>query len=160
MYKLHFSQKLPIDLLEAWEFFSSPANLEKITPKSLGLKIKPHYSEKKMYAGQIIAYSVKPLWNISMEWITEITAVQKPAYFIDEQKIGPYAFWHHEHWFSSIPNGILMEDILYYNVPFGIFGKALHYLKIKKDIEKIFQHRSEVLEKLFGLYQNQQNEHV
>lgn len=157
MYKLYFSQKLPIDLLQAWEFFSSPANLEKITPKSLGLKIKHHHSEKKMYAGQIIAYSVKPLWNISMEWITEITAVQKHAYFIDEQKIGPYAFWHHEHWFTPIPNGILMEDILCYKVPFGIFGKALHYLKIKKDLERIFQYRSEVLEKLFGRYQNQQN---
>lgn len=154
MYKLYFSQKLPIDLLQAWDFFSSPANLEKITPKNLGLKIKHHHSEKKTYAGQIIAYSVEPLWNISMEWITEITAVQEPLYFIDEQKFGPYRFWHHEHWFTSIPNGILIEDILYYKVPFGIFGKALHHLKIKKDLERIFQHRSEVLEKLFGHYQN------
>lgn len=155
MYKLHVSQKLPIDVIQAWDFFSSPANLEKITPKSLRLKIKHHHSEKKMYAGQIIAYSVKPLWNIEMEWITEITAVEKPLYFIDEQKIGPYTFWHHEHWFTPIPNGILMEDILYYKVPFGIFGQALHYLKIKKDLGLIFQHRSEVLEQLFGRYSNQ-----
>lgn len=157
MYKLHFSQKLPIDLVQAWDFFSSPENLEKITPESLGLKIKHHHSGRKMYAGQIIAYTVKPLWNISMEWITEITAVQEPAYFIDEQKIGPYAFWHHEHWFTPIANGILMEDILYYKVPFGIFGKALHYLKIKKDLERIFQYRRKFLEKLFGHYPNQQN---
>lgn len=157
MYKLYFSQKLPIDLLHAWDFFSSPANLEKITPKSLGLKIQHHQCEKKIYAGQIIAYSVKPLWNISMEWITEITAVQKPDYFIDEQKNGPYTFWHHEHWFTPIPNGILIEDILYYKVPFSVFGKALHYLKIKKDLERIFQHRRDVLEQLFGRYQNQQN---
>lgn len=154
MYKLHFSQKLPIDMLQAWEFFSSPANLEKITPKSLGLKIKHHHSEKKMYPGQIISYSLKPLWNISMEWITEITAVQEPTYFIDEQKFGPYTFWHHEHWFTSIPGGILMEDIVYYKVPFGIFGKALHNLKIKKELGHIFQHRSDVLEKLFGSYKN------
>jgi ligand-binding SRPBCC domain-containing protein len=153
MYKLYFSQKLPINLDKAWDFFSCPLNLEKITPKSLDLKIKGEYAEKKMYPGQIITYSVKPLWGISMEWITEITAVQEPIYFIDEQKMGPYAFWHHEHWFTSIPNGVLMEDVLYYKVPLGLFGKALHYLKIKKDLHRIFEYRTKVLEEIFGLYQ-------
>lgn len=157
MHKLHFSQKLPIDLQEAWLFFSSPSNLEKITPKSLALKIKYHHAPKTIYTGQIIAYNVQPFWNISMEWVTEIVAVQEPTYFIDEQKFGPYTFWHHEHWFTPIPNGTLMEDIIYYKVPLGILGKALHKLKIKNDLDHIFSHRIKVLENLFGRYHVQQN---
>lgn len=153
MYKLQFFQKLPIDLPKAWDFFSSPGNLEKITPKSLGMQIKDLRADVKMYPGQIITYNVKPLWNISIEWVTQIVAVQEFSYFIDEQKFGPYTFWHHEHWFTEIPGGVLMEDVIYYKVPFGIIGKALHHLKIRKDLEKIFLHRSEVLEKLFGSYQ-------
>jgi ligand-binding SRPBCC domain-containing protein len=152
LHKLYFSQKLPIDLQQGWEFFSTPANLEKITPPSLALKIKHHHDQKIIYPGQIIVYSVEPLWKISMEWITEIVAVQKPVYFIDEQKFGPYTFWHHEHWFTSIPNGILIEDVIYYKVPFGMIGKALHHFKIRKDLFNIFSYRNQILEKLFGSY--------
>lgn len=152
MYKLHFSQKLPIDAEEAWDFFSSPANLEKITPPDLDIKIQNHNENKNSYSGQIITYTVRPLWNLKFEWVAEIVAVQKPFYFIDEQKFGPYAFWHHEHWFTSIPGGVLIEDILYYKLPLGILGRALHRIKIKKDLEQLFAHRSEVLEKLFGTF--------
>lgn len=113
MYQLHFSQQLPIDLKQAWDFFSSPLNLEKITPPNLALRIKQHDGDKKLYPGQIIIYSFQPFWNISMEWVTEIVAVQEQTYFIDEQRFGPYVFWHHEHWFTLISNGILMEDIIY-----------------------------------------------
>lgn len=150
MYKLHFSQKLPIKLEEAWDFFSSPSNLEKITPPALAFKIQHHHENKKMYPGQLISYTVQPLWNIRWEWVTEITAVQRPVYFIDEQKFGPYAFWHHEHWFSSIPEGVLMEDLIYYKLPFGFIGRALHHLKIKKDLDEIFAYRKELLDKTFG----------
>lgn len=153
MHKLYFSQKLPIDLQQAWEFFSTPTNLEKITPPGLALKIKDDYNQKKIYPGQVIVYSVNPLWKISMEWVTEIVAVQEPVYFIDEQKFGPYSFWHHEHWLTPIPNGVFMEDIIYYKVPFGVLGKALHHFKIKKDLSDIFSYRYQILEKMFGSYE-------
>ncbi|QLH36604.1 MAG: SRPBCC family protein [Parachlamydiaceae bacterium] len=91
-----------------------------------------------MYTGQILSYSVCPLWNIKVEWVTEITAVDEPTYFIDEQIFGPYSFWHHEHWFTSVSDGVLMEDIIYYKVPFSVFGKLLHHFKIRKDLEQIF----------------------
>lgn len=152
MYKLYFTQKLPISLEEAWDFFSCPANLEKITPKSLGLKIKHHHENKKMYSGQILTYTVCPLWGLKMEWVTEIVAADKPSYFIDEQRFGPYVFWHHEHWFSSIPGGVLMEDLVYYKLPFGFLGKILHRMKIKNDLDDIFLYRNEVLTKLFGVF--------
>lgn len=152
MYKLYFSQKLPISLDEAWDFFSSPDNLEKITPCNLDFKIQHHWADKNMYSGQIIAYTIRPFWNIKLEWVTEIIAIQKPEYFIDEQKFGPYIFWHHEHWFSAISKGVVMEDLIYYKLPWGILGKALHHMKIKKDLDAIFIHRRAALEKIFGPY--------
>lgn len=151
MYKLHYMQKLPISLEEAWDFFSSPANLSKITPPSLAFKIKHQHENQKMYAGQLTTYTIRPFWNINYEWVTEITAVQKLVYFIDEQKFGPYSFWHHEHWFSSIQGGIQMDDIVFYKLPFGIIGKVLHDLKIKKDLDDIFAYRRTVLEQMFGI---------
>lgn len=152
MYSLHISQKLPIDLEKAWDFFSSPANLALITPPRLALNIKTFQHDKEMYSGQIITYTVKPLWNLELEWVTEIVAVQKPVYFIDEQRFGPYSFWHHEHWFTSIPGGVLMEDILHYKLPLGVLGKALHRIKVKNELDYIFSYRKEVLEKLFGAF--------
>lgn len=153
MYKLHYKLQLPINLEEAWEFFSSPSNLAKITPTDLNFQIIHHHESKKMYAGQLISYTIQPLWKIKLEWVTEIIAVEKPLYFIDEQKFGPYSLWHHEHWFRSIPGGVQMEDLVYYKMPFGILGKAIHYVKVQKDLENIFAHRKEVLEKTFGKYQ-------
>jgi ligand-binding SRPBCC domain-containing protein len=105
-----------------------------------------------MYAGQIISYTIKPLLNYPLEWVTEITHVEKPYYFVDEQVFGPFKFWHHEHHFSSIENGILMTDNIYYKLPFGPIGKMAHYFKIKKDLETIFSFRQKTLEKKFGRY--------
>ncbi len=152
MYQISYQQKLPITIQQAWEFFSSPTNLEKITPPNLSLKINQTEPLKRMYPGQLITYTVKPLLNIPLEWVTEITAVQEPTYFIDEQKFGPYTFWHHEHWFTPIPNGVLIEDHITYKVPFGPLGKLLHQLKIQPDLAQIFSYRSTALERLFGTY--------
>lgn len=152
MYKLFYSQKLPIDQEKAWDFFSSPDNLEKITPSSLAFTKIYHHANKNVYDGQILVYTISPFWKIELEWVTEIIAVQKPTYFVDEQKFGPYAFWHHEHWFSPIPGGVLVEDVIYYKMPFGLIGRLLNHIKIRKDLEMIFSYRHETLEKLFGSY--------
>ncbi len=105
-----------------------------------------------MYPGQIIHYRIKPVLNIPIEWVTEITHVQKPDYFIDEQRLGPYKLWHHEHRFEPISHGVLMHDYLYYQLFFGCLGRALHSLWVKKEVEAIFQYRKEKLEQLFGVY--------
>lgn len=152
MHKLYFSQNLPINLKEAWEFFSSPANLKKITPPSLNFHIVDNLESKGMYAGKLIFYTFQPIAHIRLKWVAEITAFQEPFYFIDEQKFGPYSFWHHEHWFSSIPGGVKMEDIVYYKLPLGILGKVLQRLKVKKDLEEIFAYRQSILEQMFGKF--------
>jgi ligand-binding SRPBCC domain-containing protein len=151
MYYLKYSQKLPLTLEACWNFFSSPANLRTLTPDYLNFKITSLESEI-MYAGQIIVYDIHPILNLPIEWVTEISHVEKPYYFIDEQRFGPYKFWHHEHHFKPIVSGIEMMDIIYYQLPFGILGQALHAIKIKRDLENIFAYRRAKLEKLFGPY--------
>ncbi len=150
MYQLRYSQKLPITLEEAWDFFSNPDNLRTITPDHLGFEmITP--GESKMYAGQIIAYHIRPLFNFPIEWVTEITHVREPHYFIDEQRIGPYRLWHHEHVFIPVPGGVEMRDIITYQMPFGFLGKLLHEVKVKKDLEEIFAYRRAKLIEMFGV---------
>lgn len=152
MHYLKYSQKLPLTQKESWDFFSSPANLKKITPEHLEFTITSPLETGKMYEGQIITYTIRPLWNIPIQWTTEITHVNEPHYFIDDQRAGPYQLWHHEHRFEPIPNGVEMTDIIYYQLPFGPLGSLLNYLKVRKDVEAIFSYRKTKLEQLFGPY--------
>ncbi|MBA3815545.1 MAG: SRPBCC family protein [Parachlamydiaceae bacterium] len=152
MLTLKFLQKVPLSLKESWDFFSSPENLKILTPQHLGFEISNDLDDRKMYAGQIIAYRLRPVFNIPIEWVSEITHVQEPFYFVDEQCFGPYKFWHHEHHFKAIPNGVEVVDIIYYKMPFGFLGKVIHSLKVKQDLETIFTYRRAKLEELFGPY--------
>ena len=109
MYSIYREQTLPISLKEAWEFFSSPSNLSKITPDSLGFEVTGD-TPQQMYPGLFIHYRVSPILGIPMSWTTEITQVEHEKYFVDEQRVGPYAIWHHEHFFEEIENGVLMKE--------------------------------------------------
>jgi ligand-binding SRPBCC domain-containing protein len=152
-YTVNFEQKLPISLEEAWAFFSSPLNLAKITPKSMAFVITSDYSaQTKMYQGMIITYKVSPLLGIKLDWMTEITHVKEGAYFIDEQRFGPFKFWHHEHHFKAIEGGVLMTDKLIYGIPFGIFGQIANAITVSKQTKEIFSFREKAVEELFGKY--------
>ena len=100
-------QRLPIPLEQAWDFFSSPGNLKEITPAYMGFEVTsdPDFLDK-MYAGQVITYFVKPVLGIPLFWMTEITHVQHHQFFVDEQRVGPYSLWHHQHHFKAIPGGV------------------------------------------------------
>ena len=149
IFKLKYSQKLPISLNEAWDFLSSPNNLELITPKSMDFNITD-YDKKKAYPGQIIQYTVKPLLGIKINWVTEITQVQDKEFFVDEQRFGPYSFWHHKHFIKEIENGVLMEDVIHYKIPLGIIGYIVNSLIVKKKLGRIFEYRGNKLNELFG----------
>lgn len=148
VYTLKAEQFLPISLNEAWDFFSSPKNLAKITPSHMGFNITSEIAEK-MYAGQIITYKIGILPGIKNNWVTEITHVKDKEYFVDEQRFGPYSMWHHEHIFMERENGVKMLDKVSFKIPFGIFGSIAYALFIKKQLTKIFAHRFAVLEKMF-----------
>ncbi len=135
---------------QAWDFFSSPANLQRITPAEMGFKIISRFHGLRMSPGQLIEYKVRPLLGIPVYWMTEITQVQEPVYFIDQQRFGPYTLWHHQHHFKAIPGGVEMTDIVHYRIPFGLLGDLANWLFVKKKLQGIFQYRYKAVEELFG----------
>lgn len=149
MYQIKSTQRLPIDLATAWDFFSSPKNLAKITPAELDFQIKSELPEK-MYEGVFIRYTVRPLFGIPVEWVTEITHIDEGRYFVDEQRVGPYKIWHHQHWFKEIPGGVEMTDQVDYAIPFGPLGTLAQHLIVGKKVQQIFEYRTQVLEEMFG----------
>lgn len=151
LYRLETIQKLPISINDAWQFLSDPKNLKRITPDYMGFKIVKG-AESSMYAGQIIEYVVTPLFGISTTWVTEITHVKEPEYFVDEQRFGPYALWHHKHFIKPIENGVEMVDIVDYKIPFGFLGQLAQPLIVSPKLKEIFEYRREALIKLFGPY--------
>ena len=142
---------MPITLDKAWEFFSSPNNLAKITPPEMKFIVTSgNRADTKMYPGMIITYKVSPLWGIKMNWMTEITHVKEREYFVDEQRFGPYALWHHEHHFKAITGGVLMSDILNYAIPYGIIGRIANRMFVRNQVKKIFDYRTKAIKELFG----------
>jgi len=151
MHNLKSTIKLPISVDEAWNFFSDPRNLQKITPKEMGFNITSEFFKEKMYEGMIITYIVRPLLGIPMRWMTEITTVKEGKFFIDEQRIGPYKIWHHQHHFEAIEGGVEMTDIVDYVVPLGFLGRLVEPILVRPKLKQIFDYRTQQMEKLFGL---------
>jgi ligand-binding SRPBCC domain-containing protein len=150
VYRIYEKQTLPASLDEVWDFISSPRNLQDITPDSMGFKITNPHLPEKMYPGMMVGYKVSPILGIQITWLTEITQVKDKCYFVDEQRVGPYALWHHEHFIEPSENGIEMTDIVTYKLPLGFLGSLAHSLFVKKKLKGIFNYRTKVLEKRFG----------
>jgi ligand-binding SRPBCC domain-containing protein len=149
LYKFKKVQKLKISKSLAWDFFSNPNNLAEITPKELGFKVI-YPIEERMHTGQIIAYKIKPLLGFPITWVTEITNVGNQSSFIDEQRFGPYKFWHHRHIFKDVKDGVEMTDIVHYAIPLGFIGRILNSLIIRKKLNYIFDFRFQILQEKFG----------
>lgn len=145
---IHRRQHLPITSAQAWEFFSNPENLCRITPAWLCFSVRSG-AESTMYAGQILTYRIRPFPGIVLGWVTEITHVRHGAFFVDEQRMGPYRFWHHQHHFRPSRGGVLMEDIVHYALPLGPVGKLMNRLCVRGRLRSIFDYRHDVLEELF-----------
>ncbi len=149
LYRLKRIQYLPVSIDKAWEFFSNPIHLPEITPSWLSFKLTPKVPES-VYAGMILAYRLKPLPYISVNWITEITHVREPDFFVDEQRFGPYKFWHHQHVFKDAGSETEMIDIVHYAMGFGILGDLVHRYIVSPRLENIFNYRYEKLTRLFS----------
>ena len=149
MYLLKNIQKIPVEIRTAWEFFSSPENLKSITPPGMGFKIISGYTEEKMYSGMIITYIVKPFPFMPLKWVTEITHVNEPCYFVDEQRFGPYSFWHHQHKFREVEGGTEVTDIVHYKLPYWFIGRIVNALIVKRQLKKIFEYRTHKIVEIF-----------
>lgn len=149
IYQYSAKQKLPISIDRAWELLSSPKNLQLITPEYMGFQILSG-AERPIFAGQIIQYLVTPILNIPTKWVTEITHVVDKNYFVDEQRFGPYALWHHAHFIKEIEGGVEMEDLINYKVPLGWLGQLVHPFLVKPKLNEIFEYRRKKLIELYG----------
>jgi len=148
MKKLKQEQFLPITLDEAWKFFATPKNLNEVTPDDMVFEIISELPDT-MYAGLLINYRLKPMFNIPINWCTEITHIQEKEYFVDEQRKGPYRIWHHEHHFKTVDGGVLMTDILHYDIGWGIFGRIAGKMFVDRKVKSIFEYRNRTLETYF-----------
>lgn len=145
---LKTTQFLPVSLEEAWAFFSSPANLDHITPESMSFRVLSELPDR-IYPGLIINYTVAPLFHIPLHWTTEITHVSEGVYFVDEQRSGPYHIWHHEHHFEERDGGVLMTDILHYDIGMWLLGRIAGALLVDAKVKALFAYRYQKLEKIF-----------
>lgn len=150
LYTLAQSQKIPASVEVVWDFITSPRNLKRITPPYMGFEIVTPNIPEKIYPGMLIEYRVSPLLNVKMRWVTEITQVRELSYFVDEQRIGPYSLWHHEHHVEATDGGVLMHDEVHYQPPFGFLGSFANALIIKRQLKEIFDFRAKALEEIFG----------
>jgi len=150
--KLHVLERrleIPITLKEVWDFFSNPANLTDITPPRLGFKMTSEAPER-IYPGLILNYTVSPIFGLPVNWVTEITHVKEPECFIDDQRLGPYKLWHHEHMFKETGGGVEVHDLVHYALPLGPLGDIAHELVVRRQLRDIFDYRNEYLARKFG----------
>lgn len=150
VYKIETVQQVQASIEECWDFFSSPKNLQTLTPDNMGFIIED-FDDKRMYQGQIIRYTLKPLLGIKVSWVTEITASIENQYFVDVQLFGPYTLWHHKHFFEPTEDGgTKMTDIVHYALPLGFLGQIMNGLIVKNKLKTIFDFRHKKIEELFN----------
>ena len=149
VYKKETVQHINASIEECWAFFSSPKNLQKITPNTMGFQITD-FDGKNMYPGQIIQYKVSPFLGLKLSWVTEITFVKENSYFVDDQLFGPYALWHHKHFFEPTENGTKMTDVVHYALPLGFIGRIINALVVKNKLKDIFNYRVMKVNEIFN----------
>lgn len=148
-HRIRSVQFIPVSPECAWEFFSDPRNLPRITPPWLSFELVSD-PPGRMYPGLLIEYRVRPLWGIPLRWLTEITQVAEPHLFVDEQRLGPYRLWHHQHRFRAVPGGVEMADEVHYLLRWGPLGRAARWCLVRRRLEEIFDYRRSAVERIFG----------
>ena len=149
LHTLEQEQFLPIPPEDAWAFFSTPRNLDAITPPDMGFRIESG-GDEPLHDGQIITYRIRLAPLVEVSWITVIQSVEPGHAFVDEQRFGPFKFWHHRHVFEPVEGGTRIHDRVHYALPFGPLGSLVHILVVRRQLERIFQYRRDILARRFG----------
>lgn len=149
LHQIKHEQILYCNRQKVWDFIRDPENLSLITPDSLSFNVLRGLSSH-MYPGQIIEYTVRPLLGIRLHWATEITHVKEGEYFVDEQRFGPYTFWHHQHHLLDVKDGVLMRDLVHYKLPLGLLGRLANQIVVRNQLDYIFSYRRNKLDELFN----------
>jgi len=144
IYTLQREQVIATDLETAWDFISSPKNLDAITPDDMPFEILTEVPER-MYNGLLIEYRVGIPILGKQTWLTELKHIREQHSFIDEQRIGPYKIWYHYHEITQVPEGVRFRDHVHYVVPGGPIGSLVHALYIRKQLKHVFDYRHDAL---------------
>jgi len=147
VHRLERLQTVPAEAAACWQFFSSPSNLALLTPPALGFEVLTKVPAE-IYEGLIITYRVRPLGGIPLTWVTEITRVRAPYYFCDEQRIGPYRLWHHEHFFTPNDQGLQLRDLVHYAL--SPLVELAHPWLVRPRLQAIFEFRRKAIAERFG----------
>jgi ligand-binding SRPBCC domain-containing protein len=151
LHHLYRQQTLDTTIEKAWDFFTKPENLKTITPGFMGFDIQSVSGPRELHAGQIIAYKVRPFLGIPFNWVTEITHARAPWFFVDEQRLGPFLFWHHKHYLEVSEEGkVIITDSVHYKVFWGFIGSLLNKLVVKKRLNTIFDYRTRVIKEIYS----------
>jgi ligand-binding SRPBCC domain-containing protein len=148
VHTLERSQFIPADPAHVWEYFSTPRNLDALTPPEMKFRILGEPGP--MHAGQLIAYRIRVLPACWVFWLTEIRHVTPGVSFVDEQRLGPYRFWYHVHRFEPQDGGVLMTDHVTYALPLGPLGDLVHWLWVRRQLRRIFDYRRTAVERIFS----------
>ncbi len=143
-------QKVPASIEKVWAFYSNPQNLKVITPVAMNFSLLAGDKTQELYPGQIFQYRVRPLFRVPFHWVSEITGVSAPTYFVDKQRKGPFRSWEHQHFFKKVGGGIEIQDIINYETPLWMIGDLANTLFIKKKLRQIFKYRFKKVEEIFG----------
>ena len=164
VFRLEARQTLATDLDSAWAFFSDPRNLAEITPPDMHFRLTsrltrltsrvPSQPAAEPYPGMMISYRLSPLLGIEVVWVTEITQVAAPFYFADEQRVGPYALWHHQHHFRAVEaggiGGVEAIDVVHWSLPLDLLSWPVAIYVVRPRLREIFRYRAERLAGRFG----------
>jgi len=146
MHKIHREQVVKASLEQVWDFIKNPNNLNAITPLDLDFEIVSNLPPQ-MANGLLIEYRIKIPFLGCQQWLTEIKHIRPMHSFVDEQRIGPYRFWYHYHGLQDTGNGVKIIDDVTYVVPFGVLGRFINLLFIRKMLKLIFDYRAKMFEK-------------
>lgn len=134
---------------EAWEFLTNSENLNKVTPPKFRFKTISG-GDQPMFPGQIIVHRMRLAPFIWANWITEIKYIDPGKSFIDEQRAGPYKFWHHRHSLEADGDATIMHDEIHYALPLAPFSEIAHVLHVRPLMKTLFAYRREALDGLFN----------
>jgi ligand-binding SRPBCC domain-containing protein len=147
VHQLGREQTIPADVSAVWAFFATPRNLNALTPPSLHFQLLGE--PLPMHAGQMLSYRIRVAPLVRLRWLTEIVHVEPGRYFVDEQRIGPYRLWHHEHHFAETSGGTRMVDRVTYALPLGVVGDLIHAVWVRRQLRYIFDYRAARVRDLF-----------
>ncbi len=135
----------PVSVQEAFAVFEDPYNLAKITPAWLHFRILNR--DLRMRLGAEIDYELRWL-GIPLRWKTRIVEYEPPFQFVDEALKSPYLLWRHRHEFRPLLEGTAISDLVEYALPYGILGDLAHSVVVRRQLERIFDHRQRAVGEL------------